>query len=869
MIKKLNLMRVNVSLIAVMASAVPNLAYAQSSAPDQAAEQKDSNEIVVTANKREQSANDVGLTIAVSSAEDLDNRGISGPADLAKLVPGFTFTQSIYSTPVFTLRGIGLYDATFGAPPSVSVYTDQIPRNVPVMSDALDLDIERVEVLKGPQGTLFGQSSTGGAINYIVGKPTDEFSAGFNSSFERFNRAELGGFVSGSLGENVSARLAVKSVTGGAWQRSISRPTDTNGDERKLSGRLTIDIKPADGIKIELMATGSRDRSDALAPQYTGSYLNFYPNAAAVAGVATPYLLGTFPALRNPFGVVNPARYADLTTPTSPGFNPYFGALFQAALVGRLNAANNPTAAALYPTLTPAQIASLSAGARAILGTPIRNDARSAEWTEGFLRPSSNSYYQFAGRADIDLSPTITLTSITAAARSKLDYNQSLDGTTAIVANVSLFGNVKTFNQELRLSGNTDTLNWIVGGSYDTTKTEQNNFFYLDDYSGSAVEFGPMFQIKTTLNEFSSKMRSYAFFGNAEYKLNDNLSIQGGIRYTNNRQSAVYCYSDPAIDTNQGTANYYSLLLGAGPIAAGQCFPIDPATGRSTLTPVEQAPLKEDNISFRAGLNYKFDQGTLLYAVISQGYKAGTFSAIGASRISQYTPAVQEKVIAYEAGFKAPLVDRIVQLNAAGFYYDYTDKQVRGRISDPVFGTLEKMLNVPKSYIYGVEGELVVRPMDGLTLSTSATYLKTKVTSNYSKTPDGIAVYNAQGYTGNFKGSQLPYSPKFSANTDVQYQFPISGTLNGFTGGTLVYQGSQNATFSTPVLLGGDFIIPSYTTLDLRAGLETEDGQWRMQVFGRNVTNKAYTTGVSAYLDTNIRYRAKPVVYGLSLSYRY
>jgi hypothetical protein len=223
-------------------------------------------EIIVTANKREQSLNSVGLSIQAASGAELTQRGVSSPADLSKLVPGFTFTQSIYSTPVFTLRGIGLYDATFGAPPSVSVYSDQVPRNVPVMSEALDLDIERVEVLKGPQGTLFGQSSTGGAINYIVGKPTKEFHAGFNASYERFDRAELSGYVSGSLADKVQARLAVKAITGGAWQHSVSRPTDRNGATRKFEGRLTVDIQPTDKLKIELMATGVRDKSDPLAP---------------------------------------------------------------------------------------------------------------------------------------------------------------------------------------------------------------------------------------------------------------------------------------------------------------------------------------------------------------------------------------------------------------------------------------------------------------------------------------------------------------------------------------------------------------------------------------------------------------------------
>ena len=142
------------SIAALAFAAQP--ALAQEVTPQAAEDTNPSNDIIVTANKREQSVNDVGLTISAASGADLANRGVRGPEDLGKLVPGFTFTQSLYSTPVYTLRGIGLYDATFGASPSVAVYSDQIPRNVPTMSDALDLDVERVEVLKGPQGTLFG-----------------------------------------------------------------------------------------------------------------------------------------------------------------------------------------------------------------------------------------------------------------------------------------------------------------------------------------------------------------------------------------------------------------------------------------------------------------------------------------------------------------------------------------------------------------------------------------------------------------------------------------------------------------------------------------------------------------------------------------
>ncbi len=802
-------------------------------------------EIIVTANKREQSVNDVGLTITAATGETLANRGISGPADLAKLVPGFTFTQSIYSTPVYTLRGIGLYDATFGASPSVSVYSDQIPRNVPVMSDALDLDIERVEVLKGPQGTLFGQSSTGGAINYIVAKPTREFHAGINGSYERFNRFELGAFVSGPLGEKAAARLAVKGITGGAWQRSLSRPNDDNGDTRKLMGRLTVDLEPSDGIKIELMATGVKDRSDPQAPQYAGSKYNIYSTAALAAANANP-------ATRNPFGFVDNKQYADFTTPSSPGYDKVFLDL-QSTLVTRLNSGN------------PVNVA----GARATLGTPVSTNARDAEWTPGFLTKSDNSYYQFAGRVDIDLTDTITLTSITALAKQNLEYNQDLDATTARSNDVPLNGNVKTFNQEVRLSGRTDTLNWLVGASYDNVSAIQNNDFRLYDYSNN---FGGL--IVLTRNNFSSKMRSYGIFANAELEVTPNLTIQGGIRYTNNKQSATYCYNDPAEDTGQGTAFVFGRFLNtvAITIKPGECFvttgSLFTGNAKSTLVPVV-SNLQEDNVSFRVGVNYKFDQGALIYATVSQGYKSGIFSAIGASSASQYTPAVQEKVVAFEAGFKAPLADGKVQLNGAAFYYDYSNKQVRGRVTDLVFGLLEKMLNVPKSRIFGLEGELVVRPTEGLHLSASATYLDAKVTSNYTKTPDGLSVFNAAGYSGNFKDSFLPYTPKFSANADIQYEFPVGDSLKAFVGGTMTYQGKQNATFTTATLPAFDFVIPGYATVDARLGIASSDDRWRASIYGRNLTNKSYITGVSTFLDTRLRYRGRPVVYGLSLAYKY
>ena len=130
-------------------------------------------EIVVTAQKRADNINDVPLSIATASGAELLKRGIADPTQLELLVPGFSYQKSSYGVPVFSLRGVGFYDTTQGVTPAVAVYVDEIPLPYSAMTRGAALDVERVEVLKGPQGTLFGQNSTGGAINYIAAKPTD------------------------------------------------------------------------------------------------------------------------------------------------------------------------------------------------------------------------------------------------------------------------------------------------------------------------------------------------------------------------------------------------------------------------------------------------------------------------------------------------------------------------------------------------------------------------------------------------------------------------------------------------------------------------------------------------------------------------
>lgn len=223
-------------------------------------------EIVVTAQKREQRLNDVPMAVAVLGGDDLRDRNIANPEQLIAAVPGFSYSSTQYDTPVYTLRGIGFVEASLAATPAVSVYVDQVPLPYPAMTKGAILDLDRVEVLKGPQGTLFGQNSSGGSVNYIAAKPTRTPAAGFTLGYGRFDAIDASAFVSGPLSDAIRVRVAAKFASAGPWQKSRTRD-DEIGRVDELIGRLLVEYDAGAGTRIELNLNGWRDRSDTQVPQ--------------------------------------------------------------------------------------------------------------------------------------------------------------------------------------------------------------------------------------------------------------------------------------------------------------------------------------------------------------------------------------------------------------------------------------------------------------------------------------------------------------------------------------------------------------------------------------------------------------------------
>jgi outer membrane receptor protein involved in Fe transport len=220
-------------------------------------------EIVVTAQKREERLSDVGVTVAAVSGQQLQDAGVTDISQLANVVSGFHVSTSYDDLPTFSIRGLGFTSNQIAAAPTVSVYVDEAPLPYLVMTGGTLLDLERVEVLKGPQGTLFGNNSTGGSINFIAAKPTDVLSAGVTSTVDRFGRLSVESFVSGPVSQTLNARLAVSDSQGGNWQETYTAgPKMVTGAADKGAARLLLDWHPNDALKVSTNINAYYDDSD-------------------------------------------------------------------------------------------------------------------------------------------------------------------------------------------------------------------------------------------------------------------------------------------------------------------------------------------------------------------------------------------------------------------------------------------------------------------------------------------------------------------------------------------------------------------------------------------------------------------------------
>ena len=220
-------------------------------------------EITVTAQKREQSANDIPIAITAFTGEHLKESGFKTAEDMALLTPGLTVNETAATgVPIYTIRGVGFQDPYASSSSTVGLYFDQVALPFTVMTRGLMFDVNRVEVLKGPQGDLYGRNTTAGQINFISNTPSDEFEGGVTVGYGSYNTIDLEGFVSGPIGERVRGRVAARTTQrGDGWQKSLTRD-DELGEIDTMAIRAMLDIDLSDSANILLKVHHVDDQSD-------------------------------------------------------------------------------------------------------------------------------------------------------------------------------------------------------------------------------------------------------------------------------------------------------------------------------------------------------------------------------------------------------------------------------------------------------------------------------------------------------------------------------------------------------------------------------------------------------------------------------
>ena len=258
------------------------LALASATAHAQAAPQANgaseavpAGEIVVTAQKRKQGINDVPIAISAFTGAKLADAGVKSIENLSDITPGLTISNTAATgVPVYTIRGIGFSDYSTSASSTVGVYTDEVALPYAVMTRGVFFDTGQVEVLKGPQGDLYGRNSTAGQINVNSARPTDTLHEGISADVSNWGETSVEGFISGPLGQGLKARLAAKVEEGGAWQKSITRPGDKLGNKNAVAVRGSLEWQASPTLDVFVTGHYILDKSDNQAPTaYDGALI--------------------------------------------------------------------------------------------------------------------------------------------------------------------------------------------------------------------------------------------------------------------------------------------------------------------------------------------------------------------------------------------------------------------------------------------------------------------------------------------------------------------------------------------------------------------------------------------------------------------
>ena len=878
--------------VAVMAalislSALPVLAQ-DAPAQEKKEEAKTLDKMVVTAQKREEAMQDVPIVVTTLTQQTLQDTGVRDIKDLQVLVPGLTVT-STQSEAITTarIRGIGTVGDNFGLESSVGVVIDGVyrPRNSVGFGDLGEM--ARIEVLKGPQGTLFGKNTSAGVINVVTRNPDFELGGAGEVTFGNYGALGLAGWFNAPLGDYAAFRVYAAHRDRDGWMDVVTgagpRTEDKDYDQNFRTFRGKFLIAPTDNVEIVLSADiTKRDENCCTAVQIvtggTAPIINGVGGPNSIASPADPWSRVSYSNRSTAQQMSDKGMQAEVNI----DLDAFGGATFTSITAGRdwdaVNGRDYDFTAADMIYMNADENESFARFKQFSQEFRLAGSTDKVDWLFGF-------FY-----ADEDLDRT---ESYSVGAGYEPYLSTLVAGALATGLRDALLG-----NPQLAPLANVVTFNTTNGAQF------------LSQAAGRP--YGTSFTGLGALDNYQQNAKTTALFTNNTWHATEALDVTLGLRYSRDTKSLDSVYSNPngslgclsavtnptrvagaiaARINNFGLlppAVQQALLGGLVPGAVGRmCLPWSNALHNGRTTDQSRS---ENEWSGTVKMAYRWNETAMTYFSAARGYKAGGFNldrVQTANGLSDGAPGITpvndtsfpgEFVDSYELGAKTSWAGGNLLLNGAFFHQTYSDFQLNSFL-----GTSFVVRSIPKVTSQGLDAELLWQATPGLMLQTGLVYADT----TYGKTIPGCdfvgpgqtsAACPALGQLYKLPGAQMSFAPEWSLSASVTYEWDFASNMEGrFNIGT-----KWLSEFNTGSDLDDEKLQEAYALVNARIGIGSRDRTWQLELWGTNILDKDYmqvgfdgplqAVGTPLPNDPMNTYNAflgAPAMYGMTLRFQF
>lgn len=793
------------------------------------ADEGSSADIIVTARRVEERLQDVPISIAVFNQGQIDNRNITTGVDLAAYTPSLYAEQRFGSNnSTFAIRG---FTQELRTTPSVGVYFAEVvaPRggltgfpNGEGSGAGAFFDLQNVQVMKGPQGTLFGRNTTGGAILLVPKEPADRFEGYIEGSIGNLDMRRIQAVLNLPVSDAVRLRFGVDRLKRDGYLKNVSGVgPDRFGDRDYFAGRASLAIDLAPNLKNYTVATYSRVHENGTLSTPTSCTNTFPFGILACQQLARQTGVGFYAvqnSLPNPISyskqwqIINRTTYEASDSVTVRNIASY--AEYKNLLRSDLFGTNwiIPTTFGPIPNTGPL------AGSRVVFATSNPSPLNGVPATSSKLEPSADEW---------------------------------------------------TATEELQVVGTGERLNWQLGGYLELARSKsptgalsQVLLSCADPNEAQCVDaLAPFLGLPAlgNLTYLSTKdrFRNIGIYAQATYSITDSLKVAGGLRYTWDQVSAA---------NRSTTVRFFQPNL---PISVCSY----PGVGPGPNVPISNPDqcLVKDTVRTSAptwviDLEYNPVEDLLLYAKYSRGYRQGSINPFVPPPLQTYDA---EKVDTYEVGVKASFDGPVSgNFNAAAFYNDFTNQQLAlGVLSSTNAATpTQATFNAGSSEIYGLEIDASLTPFKGFNISGGFAYLETKLKEVNVPSPPPGSPYDTIRPTS-VAGGRLAFTPKYKASLNASYQIPIPNELGELTiSGTYTYTG-KILTLAIPLTE-----LPSIKLVNANLNWESIGGYpIDISLFVLNVSKEKYYLSINNLTAQGFinQIPGEPRTFGLRLRYRF